>query len=124
MKIKKDMGMPVAGKKVLIVDEICDSGRTMACLKKLLEDRGAQVATCVLLDKKARRAVPVEPDYIGLDCPDEFGTYHLKFISLSSFLIVIVFFRLQWWDMEWITLILAALFHMWVFSRSLPTLRK
>lgn len=60
------------GQHVLIVDEICDSGRTMASLSQLLKDRGANVKTCVLMDKKARRAVDFEPDYIGLDCPDEF----------------------------------------------------
>jgi hypoxanthine-guanine phosphoribosyltransferase len=42
------------------VDDICDSGYTLACLKSLLEDRGAIVKTCVLLDKKARRAAKVK----------------------------------------------------------------
>lgn len=72
VKIKKDLSMPVNGKNVLIVDEICDSGFTMASLKALLQDRGANVKTCVLLDKKARRTADIECDYIGLDCPDEF----------------------------------------------------
>ena len=74
VKIKKDLSMPVNGKNVLIVAEICDSGFTMASLKALLQDRGANVKTCVLLDKKARRKADIECDYIGLDCPDEFGT--------------------------------------------------
>ena len=59
-----------------IVDEMCDSGRTMACLKALMENReAASVKTCVMFDKKLRREVPASDlklDYVGLECPDEF----------------------------------------------------
>ena len=73
VKIKKDLDTPVYGKHVLLLDEICDSGQTMASLEKLMRDRGAaSVRSCVLLNKAARRIVPVEPDYVGLVCPDEF----------------------------------------------------
>lgn len=58
---------------MLIVDEMCDTGNTMACLVKMLEDRdAASVKSCVLLNKGARRTAPVQPDYIGAECPDEF----------------------------------------------------
>eukprot|EP00035_Acanthoeca_spectabilis_P008188 m.149717 g.149717 ORF g.149717 m.149717 type:complete len:262 (-) comp14247_c0_seq1:271-1056(-) len=73
VKIKKDTEAPVEGKDVLVVDEMCDSGRTMASLMKLFHDRGAKsVRSCVLLDKKERRSVAVQPDFVGFICPDEF----------------------------------------------------
>eukprot|EP00037_Helgoeca_nana_P021368 m.215527 g.215527 ORF g.215527 m.215527 type:complete len:274 (+) comp25621_c0_seq1:190-1011(+) len=73
VKIKKDTEAPIEGKMVLVVDEMCDSGRTMACLVKLFQDRGAKsVHSCCLLDKKARRSVDVAPDFVGFTCPDEF----------------------------------------------------
>jgi len=73
VKIKKDLERSITGKHVLIVDEMCDSGTTMACLKALLETRGAaSVRTCVLLHKAERTVVPVDLDYVGMICPDEF----------------------------------------------------
>jgi len=73
VKIKKDASMPLAGKHVLVVDEICDSGRTLASLKILVQQRNAaSVKTCVLLDKVSRREADIRPDYVGAVCPDEF----------------------------------------------------
>ena len=60
-------------KHVLLVDEICDSGRTLASLKLLISQRNAaSVKTCVLLDKVSRRQADIRPDYVGAVCPDEF----------------------------------------------------
>eukprot|EP00668_Euglena_longa_P031780 GGOE01041035.1.p2 GENE.GGOE01041035.1~~GGOE01041035.1.p2 ORF type:complete len:243 (-),score=69.19 GGOE01041035.1:248-976(-) len=73
VKIKKDLDTPVVGRHVLLLDEICDSGNTLACLEALLLNRGAaSVRSCVLLDKVSRRAVPIQPQYVGMVCPDEF----------------------------------------------------
>ena len=73
VKIKKDSSFPLAGKHVLIVDEMCDSGRTMASLKELMKQRQVKsVKTCVLLDKVSRRTEDIRPDYVGAVCPDEF----------------------------------------------------
>lgn len=73
VKIKKDMESPIEGKHVLLLDEMCDTGGTMACLKKLVLDRGASsVRVCVLLDKAERRAADVKLDYTGWVCADEF----------------------------------------------------
>ena len=59
--------------RVLLVDEICDSGRTLASLKLLISQRNAaSVKTCVLLDKVSRRQADIRPDYVGAVCPDEF----------------------------------------------------
>mmetsp|Transcript_8615 Transcript_8615/g.11970 ORF Transcript_8615/g.11970 Transcript_8615/m.11970 type:complete len:274 (-) Transcript_8615:110-931(-) len=73
IRIKKDTDHSVAGKHVLIVDDICDSGYTSASLVELFERRGAKsVKTCVFLDKRARRQVPVHLDFVGYQCSDEF----------------------------------------------------
>lgn len=61
------------GRDVLIVDDILESGRTLAFAKDLITARGAnRVATCVLLDKPVERAVEIGADFRGFDCPDVF----------------------------------------------------
>jgi hypoxanthine phosphoribosyltransferase len=68
-----DLSESVAGRTVLLVDDILESGRTLAFARDLLSGRGAaRVRSCVLLDKAARRAVPVEADYIGFRIGNEF----------------------------------------------------
>ena len=57
----------------LIVEDIIDSGRTLAYLVGYLKHKGARsVKTCTLLDKPSRRVVEFTPDYIGREIPDEF----------------------------------------------------
>lgn len=54
----------IAGRRLLLIDDILDSGRTLAGLGRALLQRGAaEVRTCVFLDKPERRAVPCEPDF-------------------------------------------------------------
>ncbi len=73
VKIKKDMKQDVAGRNVLLVDDVFDSGLTMSLLVKLMEERNAKsVKSCVFLNKPARRKVSYNPDYIGYDIPDAF----------------------------------------------------
>ncbi len=63
----------LAGAKVLLVDDILDTGRTLLTAKMMAEEAEAtSVATCVLLDKPARRAAPVEADYVGFTIDDVF----------------------------------------------------
>lgn len=58
---------------VVIVDDILDSGRTLAFAKNLFLNRGARsVRTCVLLDKQIERAVDMEADYVGFKVEDVF----------------------------------------------------
>lgn len=58
---------------ILIIEDIIDSGRTLAYLKRYLEFKGAKsVKTCTLLDKPERREVELEADYVGAAIPDEF----------------------------------------------------
>ncbi|MBO4681487.1 MAG: hypoxanthine phosphoribosyltransferase [Clostridiales bacterium] len=73
LKIKKDMSYDIAGKDVLIVEDIVDTGRTLALLMELLEKRQpASVKVCTAFDKPARRVNSFVPDYNGLTVPDEF----------------------------------------------------
>ena len=65
--------MAVAGRDVLIVDDIVDTGHTLAAVRKAVEAMGPRsVRTCVLLDKPARRQVDVAIDYRGFEVPDVF----------------------------------------------------
>jgi len=55
------------------IDDILESGRTLAFAKDLLAARGARkVMTCVLLEKPGKRAVRIEADFVGFTCPDVF----------------------------------------------------
>ncbi len=57
----------------LIVEDIIDSGNTLSYLTSYLALKGARsVKTCTLLDKPSRRVVDFEPDYKGIEIPDEF----------------------------------------------------
>lgn len=73
VKIVKDIDSPVAGRDVLILDDILESGRTLAFAKDLLKARGARrVMIAVMLEKPGKRAVSVEADFVGFQCPDVF----------------------------------------------------
>jgi hypoxanthine phosphoribosyltransferase len=72
-RIVDQMKLDVRGHNVLLVDDILDTGKTLAAVAGMIHAKGAAtVKTCVLLDKKARRAVPFEADYVGFNIPDEF----------------------------------------------------
>jgi len=69
----KDIESAVQDRDVLLVDDILESGRTLAYAKDLLIARGAgRVLTCVLLEKPNKRAVSIVPDFVGFECPDLF----------------------------------------------------
>ncbi len=73
VSILRDMDLDVRGRHVLVIDDVLDSGRTLAFAKDLLVARGAAtIRTCVLLDKQLPRAVNLEPDYYAFLCPNEF----------------------------------------------------
>jgi hypoxanthine phosphoribosyltransferase len=64
-------GFPLAGADVLVVEDILDSGRTLLALKNhILAHRPSRLRIAVLLDKPARRAVPLVADYVGFQVPD------------------------------------------------------
>jgi hypoxanthine phosphoribosyltransferase len=63
----------IAGRDVLILDDILDSGHTLAAIREALETAKPQsMRVCVLLSKKKQRAREVETDYVGFEIEDEF----------------------------------------------------
>jgi hypoxanthine phosphoribosyltransferase len=63
----------VAGRDVLILDDILDSGHTLAAIREVLETAKPQsIRVCVLLSKKKQRAREVDTDYVGFEIEDEF----------------------------------------------------
>ena len=74
VKIVKDLDQPLEDKEVLVVEDIIDSGQTLAYLIEVLKQRGpADIRLCTLLDKPERRVKKqVKVDYTCFTIPDEF----------------------------------------------------
>lgn len=71
--VLRDVESNLAGRDVVIVDDILDSGRTLHFTKELLATRGARsVKSCILLDKEVTREVAVAADFTGFKCPPRF----------------------------------------------------
>ena len=71
--VLRDIESLVQDRDVLLVDDILESGRTLAFAKDLLSARGARnVLSCVLLDKPGHLAANIRSDFKGFDCPDKF----------------------------------------------------
>jgi hypoxanthine phosphoribosyltransferase len=71
--ILRDIDSSVEGRDVVIVDDILESGRTLAFAKDLIMARGARRADiCVLLEKPGKRAVQIKAEHVGFVCPDLF----------------------------------------------------
>jgi len=95
IKLTKEIGLDIKGKDVLIIEDIVDTGLTLAYIIDYLESFGpASVKVCALLDKRERRKVEIKIDYTchvveegflvgyGLDRAEEYRNlpeiYHLK----------------------------------------------
>lgn len=73
VKIVKDLDESIQDKHVLIVEDIVDSGRTLAYVRNMLSERGAaSVKICTLLDKKEERVIDVKVEYAGFEVGNEF----------------------------------------------------
>ena len=73
VRILKDLDHDIVGRDVLVVEDIVDSGVTLNYLRENLMGRGARsIKICTLLDKPARRRVPLTPDYCGFVIEDAF----------------------------------------------------
>ncbi len=95
LRFTKDIELDIKGKDILVVDDIIDTGRTLAHLRQFLKNRGAHsVRFCALIDKQERREIDVTVEYVGfkvkagflvgygLDCREQHrqypAVYHLK----------------------------------------------
>ncbi|MBC7466407.1 MAG: hypoxanthine phosphoribosyltransferase [Bdellovibrio sp.] len=73
IRMTKDISMNITGKDVLIVEEIIDTGRTLSFLKnRLLSSNPNSLKIVTLLDKPARRELPIRADYIGKTIDDRY----------------------------------------------------
>ena len=72
-RIASALKTDIAGKNVLVVDDILDTGNTLSAIVNHLEEaKPASLKTCVLLDKKERRQVDIQADFSGFDIPNAF----------------------------------------------------
>ena len=73
VQITRDMQRDITGRELIIVEDILDSGNTLAFLSKYLMAKGAKSITiATLLDKPSRRQKAITADYVGFVVPDEF----------------------------------------------------
>lgn len=73
VRMLKDLDAPIAGRDVIIVEDIIDSGRTLAYLIDLLQQRGpASIEVCALLTKPERAEVDIDCRYVGFEIPNRF----------------------------------------------------
>ena len=84
VQITRDLPMDIEGQDILIVEDILDTGNTLAYLVELLKTRRpASIRICVLLDKPSRRKKAVSVDYVGFSIPDDFAVgYGLDYAGL------------------------------------------
>lgn len=83
----KDIETSIKGKDILIVEDILDTGQTMQYFVEWMKERNPKsIKTCVFLDKRKRRKVPFEADYIGFTIEDGFVVgYGLDFNEMYRF---------------------------------------
>ncbi len=80
--LTKSVGVPqviasitidITNRDVLLVDDILDTGKTLTLVAELIrKQKPSSLRSCVLLDKKSRREVPFQADFVGFDIPDKF----------------------------------------------------
>lgn len=68
-----NLTLDIANRDVLVIDDILDTGKTLKLVRDLVQElKPSSLRTCVLLDKKARREVSLEADFVGFEIPDKF----------------------------------------------------
>ena len=73
IEFRKELEMPIRNRDCIIVEDIIDSGYTLECLyHKLLLQQPRSLKICTLIDKRGRREVDIEADYIGISMEDGF----------------------------------------------------
>ena len=88
IEIKKDIETDIEGKDVLIIEDIIDTGLTMSFLMDKLKERNPHsLKVCVFLDKKHRREIELNADYVGFTMDEGFVVgYGLDFNEMDRFL--------------------------------------
>jgi hypoxanthine phosphoribosyltransferase len=72
-QIIHSLTIDIKNRDVLLIDDILDTGKTLKLVSELVRElKPSSLRTCVLLDKKARREVPIEADFVGFEIPDRF----------------------------------------------------
>ena len=73
VKIGKDIDFEMKDRDIILIEDILDTGVTLAALRDFIAWYGpASLKICTLLDKPSHRKVQIDADYIGFECPDEF----------------------------------------------------
>jgi hypoxanthine phosphoribosyltransferase len=73
VEMARSLGARVRGRDALLIDDILESGQTLAFAQKLLVERGARrVMIAALLEKPHKKEIEVHADFIGFSCPDRF----------------------------------------------------
>lgn len=73
IEFRKELEMSIRDRDVIIIEDIVDSGYTLECLyNKLLLQQPRSLKICTLIDKRARREVEIEADYVGISMDDGF----------------------------------------------------
>ncbi len=73
VRILKDLNEPIAGRNIIIVEDIIDSGNTLSYLSRILQERApATIRIMTLLDKPERREVDIPADWVGFSIPNHF----------------------------------------------------
>lgn len=72
-KLLHSLTLDVTNRHVLLMDDILDTGKTLSMVTNVIKKMNpASVKTCVLLDKKGRREVPFDAEFVGFEIPDKF----------------------------------------------------
>lgn len=84
LKIDSEMMIDVAGREVLLVDDIFDTGKTLDHISEMMHRLGAtSVRTAVLLHKQRQHSVNLRPDFVAFEIPDEFVVgYGLDYLDM------------------------------------------
>ncbi|MBO6511787.1 MAG: hypoxanthine phosphoribosyltransferase [Roseibium sp.] len=73
IRVLRDVESDVNNRDIILVDDILESGRTLAFARQRLQERGARsVKIAALLDKPERRKAAISADYVGFACPEKF----------------------------------------------------
>src|SRR5205085_7623873 len=73
VRLTKDLDQSVVDRNVIVVEDILDTGLTLAFIKRLLQaHQPKSLRIAALLDKPSRRVEPMQADYVGFTIPDEF----------------------------------------------------